>query len=256
MRRAQPSSAATTPTAASCSWRCAWRARMLGRTAPNPAVGAVIVDEATGEVIARGWTQHGGRPHAEAHALARGRRARPRPDHVRHARALLAPRPHAAVRRRHRRRRHPPRGVRHRRPQPARSPARGLAVLRDAGVAVDLGAVRGGGALDGGRPHPAHDRGPAVRAAQDRRIRRRPDRARRRRPALGHGPGGARATRISCARAPMPSWSAARRWTTTTPSSPAACRAWPPLAAARRPRRRVPHAADGQAVRARRGGCR
>ena len=31
--------------------------RMLGRTAPNPAVGAVIADEATGEVIARGWTQ-------------------------------------------------------------------------------------------------------------------------------------------------------------------------------------------------------
>ena len=51
--------------------------RMLGQTAPNPAVGAVIADEATGEVIARGWTQHGGRPHAEAHALASaGERAR------------------------------------------------------------------------------------------------------------------------------------------------------------------------------------
>src|SRR6476469_10367714 len=51
--------------------------RMLGRTAPNPAVGAVIADEATGEVIARGWTQQGGRPHAEAHALVRaGARAR------------------------------------------------------------------------------------------------------------------------------------------------------------------------------------
>ena len=50
---------------------------MLGRTAPNPAVGAVIVDEATGEVITRGWTQQGGRPHAEGHALARaGARAR------------------------------------------------------------------------------------------------------------------------------------------------------------------------------------
>src|SRR5262245_31998755 len=45
--------------------------RMLGRTAPNPAVGAVIADAATGEVIARGWTQQGGRPHAEAHVLAR-----------------------------------------------------------------------------------------------------------------------------------------------------------------------------------------
>ena len=44
--------------------------RILGQTAPNPAVGAVIADEATGEVIARGWTQVSGRPHAEAHALA------------------------------------------------------------------------------------------------------------------------------------------------------------------------------------------
>lgn len=51
--------------------------RGLGATAPNPAVGAVIVDEATGEVIARGWTQRGGRPHAEKEALRRaGARAR------------------------------------------------------------------------------------------------------------------------------------------------------------------------------------
>ena len=44
--------------------------RILGQTAPNPAVGAVIADETTGEVVARGWTQTSGRPHAEAHALA------------------------------------------------------------------------------------------------------------------------------------------------------------------------------------------
>lgn len=51
--------------------------RGLGTTAPNPAVGAVIVDEASGEVIARGWTQPGGRPHAETEALRRaGERAR------------------------------------------------------------------------------------------------------------------------------------------------------------------------------------
>ncbi len=43
--------------------------RGLGQTAPNPAVGAVIADEAAGEVIARGWTQPGGRPHAETEAL-------------------------------------------------------------------------------------------------------------------------------------------------------------------------------------------
>lgn len=51
--------------------------RGLGRTAPNPAVGAVIADPATGEIIARGWTQPGGRPHAETVALQRaGLRAR------------------------------------------------------------------------------------------------------------------------------------------------------------------------------------
>lgn len=51
--------------------------RALGTTAPNPAVGAVIADEATGEVIARGWTQPSGRPHAEKDALRRaGGRAR------------------------------------------------------------------------------------------------------------------------------------------------------------------------------------
>ncbi len=51
--------------------------RRLGQTAPNPAVGALIVDEATGELIARGSTQPGGRPHAETHVLERaGARAR------------------------------------------------------------------------------------------------------------------------------------------------------------------------------------
>ncbi len=41
------------------------RARPLSR--PNPAVGAVLVRE--GQVVARGFTQPGGRPHAEAMAL-------------------------------------------------------------------------------------------------------------------------------------------------------------------------------------------
>ncbi len=43
-------------------------ARGRGRTAPNPNVGCVIVKH--GRVIGRGWTQPGGRPHAEAMALA------------------------------------------------------------------------------------------------------------------------------------------------------------------------------------------
>jgi diaminohydroxyphosphoribosylaminopyrimidine deaminase/5-amino-6-(5-phosphoribosylamino)uracil reductase len=43
--------------------------RGLGRTRPNPAVGAVVVKD--GVIVARGWTQAGGRPHAEVEALRR-----------------------------------------------------------------------------------------------------------------------------------------------------------------------------------------
>ncbi len=43
--------------------------RGLGRTWPNPAVGAVIVKD--GEIVGRGWTQPGGRPHAEIEAFQR-----------------------------------------------------------------------------------------------------------------------------------------------------------------------------------------
>ena len=43
--------------------------RGLGSTWPNPAVGCVIVND--GRVVGRGWTQPGGRPHAETEALAR-----------------------------------------------------------------------------------------------------------------------------------------------------------------------------------------
>ncbi len=53
-------------------WMChalGLAARGLGRAWPNPAVGCVIVR--AGRVVGRGWTQPGGRPHAEAVALAR-----------------------------------------------------------------------------------------------------------------------------------------------------------------------------------------
>jgi len=43
--------------------------RALGRSWPNPAVGAVVVRD--GLIVGRGWTQAGGRPHAETEALAR-----------------------------------------------------------------------------------------------------------------------------------------------------------------------------------------
>ena len=47
--------------------RLAARARPLAR--PNPGVGALLVRDE--QVIARGWTQKGGRPHAEAELFAR-----------------------------------------------------------------------------------------------------------------------------------------------------------------------------------------
>src|SRR5690242_3737551 len=43
--------------------------RGLGNAWPNPAVGAVVVKD--GIVVGRGWTQPGGRPHAEVEALRR-----------------------------------------------------------------------------------------------------------------------------------------------------------------------------------------
>src|SRR5271166_6504095 len=43
--------------------------RGLGNVWPNPAVGCVLVRN--GRVVGRGWTQPGGRPHAETEALRR-----------------------------------------------------------------------------------------------------------------------------------------------------------------------------------------
>lgn len=43
--------------------------RGLGNAWPNPAVGAVVVKD--GVLVGRGWTQPGGRPHAEVEALQR-----------------------------------------------------------------------------------------------------------------------------------------------------------------------------------------
>src|SRR5581483_8062329 len=47
--------------------------RGLGNTWPNPAVGAVLVKD--GVILGRGWTQPGGRPHAETMALKQAGKA-------------------------------------------------------------------------------------------------------------------------------------------------------------------------------------
>ena len=53
--------------------------RGQGNTWPNPAVGAVIVKD--GIIVGRGWTQPGGRPHAEGRA--RGPRPGSQPNRTR-----------------------------------------------------------------------------------------------------------------------------------------------------------------------------
>lgn len=112
--------------------------RMLGLTAPNPAVGAIIVDESTGELIARGWTQAGGRPHAETHVIERaGGRAAGKTMYV-----TLEPCSHHGLT--------PPcagaiaaaglaRVVCAIEDPDTRVSGRGLAMLRAAGIAVDVG---------------------------------------------------------------------------------------------------------------------
>lgn len=114
-------------------------ARGLGRVWPNPAVGCVIA-LAGGRIVGRGWTGDGGRPHAETRALAEaGAAARGATAYV-----SLEPCAHHG--------RTPPCAdalieagiarvvVAHEDPDP-RVAGRGLAMLRDAGIAVDLGLM-------------------------------------------------------------------------------------------------------------------
>ncbi|WP_456316879.1 bifunctional diaminohydroxyphosphoribosylaminopyrimidine deaminase/5-amino-6-(5-phosphoribosylamino)uracil reductase RibD [Teichococcus globiformis] len=60
---------ATSEDAAHMRAALALAARGLGSTWPNPSVGCVIVRD--GQVVGRGWTAPGGRPHAETEALKR-----------------------------------------------------------------------------------------------------------------------------------------------------------------------------------------
>lgn len=114
-------------------------ARGLGRVAPNPAVGCIIVKD--GRVVGRGWTQPGGRPHAETEALRRAGKAaagatvyvtlEPCAHHGQTgpcAEALIR----AGV----------ARVVAALEDPDTRVAGRGLAMLREAGIAVELGVAR------------------------------------------------------------------------------------------------------------------
>lgn len=114
--------------------------RGLGRVWPNPAVGCVIVRE--GRIVGRGWTQPGGRPHAEVVALAvagaaaRGATAYVTLEPCAHhgktppcAEALIA----AGV----------ARVVSALEDPDPRVAGRGHAMLRDAGMAVEVGLMAG-----------------------------------------------------------------------------------------------------------------
>lgn len=113
--------------------------RGLGCVWPNPAVGCVLVrPDLGGRVVGRGWTQPGGRPHAETEALGRAG------DLARGATAYVTLEPCAHVGRT------PPcadamvaagigRAVVAIEDPDPRVSGRGLARLRDAGIAVEVG---------------------------------------------------------------------------------------------------------------------
>lgn len=110
--------------------------RGMGRGWPNPAVGCVIVK--AGRIIGRGWTKDGGRPHAETEALAQaGEAARGATAYV-----TLEPCAHHG--------KTPPcadaligagvaRVVVAMADSDTRVDGKGIAMLRAAGIAVDLG---------------------------------------------------------------------------------------------------------------------
>ena len=179
--------------------------RGLGRTWPNPAVGAVVVKD--GVIVGRGWTQPGGRPHAETEALKRaGKEAKGATLYV-----TLEPCSHQG--------KTPPcvdaiirAGIARvvsalEDPNPEVA-GQGYAKLRERGIAVETGLGARGGGAPARRPHPPHARRPAAGAAEARGVVRRQGRAARPQARRHHRRGGARARPPDARREPTPSWSA------------------------------------------------
>ncbi len=161
-----------------------------GRTAPNPAVGAVVVRG--GRVVGEGYHRgRGASPRRDRGAAAGGERGAGSGP-VRDARAVRPPRPHGAVHRGDPRGGDRAGGVRDGGPQPGRlRPRREAAARRRPRRAS---RVDGGGG-PGAQPRflPVDRLGEAVRHAEAGRLPRRADRGRRRRFPLDHGRGGAAA---------------------------------------------------------------
>ena len=162
--------------------------RGLGNVWPNPAVGCVLVKD--GRVVGRGWTQPGGRPHAESEAIERaGEAARGSTAYV-----TLEPCAHHG--------RTPPctdlmlaagiaRAVVAAVDPDPRVDGKGIARLRAAGIAVEVGCLEAEACRLNARLLRADAPAAAVRGAQARHQRRRPDRHRQRRQPVDHRRGGA-----------------------------------------------------------------
>ena len=165
--------------------------RGRGHTAPNPNVGCVIVSDDA--VVGRGWTQDGGRPHAEAMALAEaGEAARGATVYVtlepcchRSERGpacadlLVEAGPHKVV-------------IGARRSGSAHRPAAASSGCEAAGIVVETGIWRRGSGTEHGRLlHPGSAR-PAVRHPEARHVDRRQDRLAVGREPMDHRRGGAR----------------------------------------------------------------
>ena len=158
--------------------------RGQGRTWPNPAVGAVVVKD--GVIVGRGWTQPGGRPHAEPEALARaGEAARGATLYV-----TLEPCSHFG--------KSPPcadaviaagiarvvSAIEDPNPEVA---GQGHARLRAAGITVDIGLGCGGSRARSCRAFPARPRQASACDPQTRGVARRQDRRRRPQARRDHG---------------------------------------------------------------------